>query len=77
MPKGKKATLLWIFAEGVGGWGVIPESKAFEELLEKPFFSLSLDIFEERGGGVKSKPYEEPFKLNIGLFPRKGGGGGA
>ena len=47
--KGRKAARLLIFAEG--GWGVKPESKAFEELLEEPFFSLSLDIFEEGGVG--------------------------
>ena len=50
------------------------ESKAFKELLEEHFFSLSLDIFEERGGEVKFKPYEEPFHLKLGHFPRKGGG---
>ena len=42
-----------------GGGGVKPESKVSEELLKEPFFSLSLDIFKERGGGATSKPYEE------------------
>ena len=61
--KEKKAARLWIFAEG---GGVQPESKPFEELFNKPFFSLSLDIFKEKGGGeVKSKPYEEPFQLKF------------
>ena len=31
--------------------GVQPKSKAFEVLFEKPFFSFSLDIVKERGGG--------------------------
>ena len=32
--------------------GVKPKYKAFEVLFEKPFFSLSLDIVKERGGGT-------------------------
>ena len=34
------------------GGGVKPESKPFEELLKEPFFSLSLDICQGKGGGL-------------------------
>ena len=40
------------------------------------FFSLSLDIFRERRGEVKSKPFEELYQLKFVHFLRKWGGGG-
>ena len=43
----------------------------------RDFFSLSLDIFWERGGEAKSKPLEELFQPKFGNFLRKGGGGEA
>ena len=72
-PQGKKAGLLWIFAEG--GGRVKPESKAFEELLKESFFSLSLDIFKERGEGEPHPNLMKNFfQLKFGHFPSKGGG---
>ena len=63
-----------MFAER-GGRVSNPNPKLLKELFKEPFFSLSLDIFRERAGEVKSKPYEEPFQLKFGYFSRKGGGG--
>ena len=73
-PQGKKAGLLWFFAERGAGGTVKPESKAFEELLKESFFSLSLDIFKERGEG---EPHinlmKNFFQLNLDIFQGKGG----
>ena len=73
-PQGKKigSTLdFWIYAEGGGGRQNPKLSRTFSQNL---FFNLSLEILKERGGEVKSKPYEEPFQLKFGHFPRKGRG---
>ena len=44
-----------------GGETVKPEYKAFKKLLEDPFFSLSLDIFKERGGKKNPNLMKNPF----------------
>ena len=59
-PKGENIALLWIFTDGGGGK---PKSKAYEECCYKPFFSLSLNNFRESGGGAKSKPFGDFYKL--------------
>ena len=56
-PLQEKIAFLWIFAGGGGGRGVKPESKASKELFEEPFFSLSLDIFKEEGGGSQVQTF--------------------
>ena len=57
-----------------GGGDVKTKFKPFEELFEKHFFSLSLDIFKKRAGVEQNLNLLRIFfQLRFGRFPRKGG----
>ena len=47
------------------GWGVKPESKAFDKFYEVPFLALVLTFLRKHEGlGAKSKHYEELFSAS-------------